>query len=1074
MSGRPQVLLFLALLAAVPAFADTHFWTGGGANNNWSAANNWSGGAPASGDALIFAGTTRLTPNNDLSGYTFANIVFSNNSGAFTLGGNSFTLAAGGEIRNDSAATQALSLAFSSASTASINTAVGDITAGGVISGACVLRKSGSGKLTLSGNNLYSVGTVIAGGTLSVSKDNQTTHQLGALSAGCTLTLAGGALEVTGGALFGSGQNWLLRNVVLGSGGGAVLSSVELGHEAYAKDPPYNLASFISGGTAANGLTLKGGDIVIRPGAQNTLGKLTVFSGRAFLRMMDTSVSYPVAPSDAIEVNAGAVLAFTDSMPRSITNRITFASGSVLSSRLPNSVGAMTLSTANVQFPSEGVMYFNHDDMSTDTITINGAYPVLSGDLIIQVGGNNTSVGAVTFNGGFSGDHALYKFSTGTLVLNAASTHSGGTTVNGGTLDVRKDGALGSGPVAVAGGATLKLGSGTRHNYIADNATLLLADTAAANLAFTGTDTVAALSFDSGATFQALGTWGSATSAADHKNARFTGSGILNVVLPTTTTVDASANPSIYGTPPHFTATVSASDGTPAGTVQFLTNGVAFGSAVALAGGTADSAPLPAATGAGTLAVTAVYAPAGTFGASSGTLTQAINPLPVVLTGSRAYDGTAAAAAAILSVGNRVGSDAVTVASGSATLAGALAGAQALVSTGTLALGGAAAPNYTLSGASGTVTILPGAAALLRLESAADGSGAPVNSPTVRAGSALLLYAVARDAGTNFVANTNATWALTNASGGVTAGDLVAAPDGRSATFTGHAVGAARVSAAAGCGTGLSGYLVVPLEPGAIHLPPFEGATIATAQPAWPNQDYFVKDASLNQYACWTIDAGSGMGGTDAALALPGPNANGLGGTVQDLRVYFFPVVSNACYTLGFHYRAIGPGFNGHQDASASEMQILVLESPNISGGDWLPWSGPTLRLPAAAWTNYVHAFTTQPTTRSVCLKFGAVFAVANRTNATDRFYLDDDASPAGQLAPALRRMRMEGNGCVLEWTGTNAWYFTVETATSLVPVAVWTTNLVSAANLPGSNGWMSGTDTNPAPQRFYRLRLTR
>jgi mannan endo-1,4-beta-mannosidase len=82
-----------------------------------------------------------------------------------------------------------------------------------------------------------------------------------------------------------------------------------------------------------------------------------------------------------------------------------------------------------------------------------------------------------------------------------------------------------------------------------------------------------------------------------------------------------------------------------------------------------------------------------------------IQPLTAGLGGSRAYDATTTAAAAILSVTNKIGSDDVSVASGSGTLAGAGIGAQAITSLGDLALGGVSAPNYTLSGAGGSVTI---------------------------------------------------------------------------------------------------------------------------------------------------------------------------------------------------------------------------------------------------------------------------------------------------------------------------------------------------------------------------------
>ena len=88
-------------------------------------------------------------------------------------------------------------------------------------------------------------------------------------------------------------------------------------------------------------------------------------------------------------------------------------------------------------------------------------------------------------------------------------------------------------------------------------------------------------------------------------------------------------------------------------------------------GGTAATAPVGSyvitpsgATGAGGFL-------AGNYNITYSTGTLAVNPLAVVLAGSRNYDGTTVAAAAILSVANVVGSDVVTVASGSGTLAGA-------------------------------------------------------------------------------------------------------------------------------------------------------------------------------------------------------------------------------------------------------------------------------------------------------------------------------------------------------------------------------------------------------------------
>ena len=90
----------------------------------------------------------------------------------------------------------------------------------------------------------------------------------------------------------------------------------------------------------------------------------------------------------------------------------------------------------------------------------------------------------------------------------------------------------------------------------------------------------------------------------------------------TTTTLASSANPSVFGQPVTFTATVAAvapASGTPTGTVQFKTNGVNFGSAVTLSGGSASSAAISS-LAAGNYTVTADYSGDGGFNASSGTL----------------------------------------------------------------------------------------------------------------------------------------------------------------------------------------------------------------------------------------------------------------------------------------------------------------------------------------------------------------------------------------------------------------------------------------------------------------------
>src|SRR5205823_462146 len=91
----------------------------------------------------------------------------------------------------------------------------------------------------------------------------------------------------------------------------------------------------------------------------------------------------------------------------------------------------------------------------------------------------------------------------------------------------------------------------------------------------------------------------------------------------TSMTVSSSANPSVFGQAVTFTATVSPvapGAGTRSGTVQFKTNGVNFGSAVSLSGGSATSVAVSSLSVGSVTTVTADYNGDGNFNSSSGSL----------------------------------------------------------------------------------------------------------------------------------------------------------------------------------------------------------------------------------------------------------------------------------------------------------------------------------------------------------------------------------------------------------------------------------------------------------------------
>jgi glucose/arabinose dehydrogenase len=143
----------------------------------------------------------------------------------------------------------------------------------------------------------------------------------------------------------------------------------------------------------------------------------------------------------------------------------------------------------------------------------------------------------------------------------------------------------------------------------------------------------------------------------------------------------------------------------------------------------------------------------------------------------------------------------VTFTTGSGTAATTLKKSQTISITPT---------NSTLTGlASSNVTVVVGAATLLQIKTAADGSGATIAAQNVPSLNSLTNFSVTFDAYSNFIANAAVTWTLTNKTGSVVNGDLVAAGDNLSAVFTGHAVGTAQVRADTGALTAASGTLTV-------------------------------------------------------------------------------------------------------------------------------------------------------------------------------------------------------------------------------------------------------------------------
>jgi autotransporter-associated beta strand protein len=148
-------------------------WNGGSTVDSlWKTPENWStGAAPQANDKLYFAGTARLTAENDfLSDTAFGGIVFMNSAGAFILHGNRIALS--GEIENQSDNPQTLELGIAIAG-GNITFDAGSmgIAMNAVVSEAepgADLIKKGIGALTLSRTNTYSGETSVVEGNLTI------------------------------------------------------------------------------------------------------------------------------------------------------------------------------------------------------------------------------------------------------------------------------------------------------------------------------------------------------------------------------------------------------------------------------------------------------------------------------------------------------------------------------------------------------------------------------------------------------------------------------------------------------------------------------------------------------------------------------------------------------------------------------------------------------------------------------------------------------------------------------------------------------------------------------------------
>lgn len=359
---------------AVPAAAkaQTYTWNQPASGNSWQTAANWlpGGGPPNANSAVAIFGNVATGANSVTlsAGVTVGELRFEDvNAGtataAYTIGAaaQTITFNNGGNpglisVTGFTSTNQTIATGISAANaqpltilnngangvnTLTLSGALSSTTSGAAlnvggasdttISGAIgntfgTLTKSGAGTLTLTAANSNTGGTVINGGIISISDQNQ-------LSTGA-VTLNGGALRVTA-------DIFVNQNFSLGINGGTILTTAGTG----ASNPTFQ--GVISSGPTSGALTIDGG-LFVDFNNNNTYTKPTIINN-AGVRLTGGSGRFSGTSSVTINGYVGGqvgILTFDNS--GSAADRVNNSAGITLNGGLLAGIAGLVSSSNEV------------------------------------------------------------------------------------------------------------------------------------------------------------------------------------------------------------------------------------------------------------------------------------------------------------------------------------------------------------------------------------------------------------------------------------------------------------------------------------------------------------------------------------------------------------------------------------------------------------------------------------------------------------------------------------------------------------------------------------------------------